>query len=260
MLKYGVNVSMVFTEYPFAERVRKTAEAGFKSFEFLFPRQFDMNEAYELKEKYGLEVQLFDPNVPPDGLYERGYLCIPGPEAEAEFFRSLEEALEVARKLGTKRLNNLFGNVVPGVAREQQRDVALERLKRAAKMAASDGIMILIEALNRFDFPKYYLTSSKEGFEIVDLVDEPNVKFQYDLYHLQLMEGNLVNTMRQNIAKIGHIQIADVPGRHEPGTGEINYPFVLRAIEEMGYDGYIGLEYIPSGKSEDSLKWIETVR
>jgi hydroxypyruvate isomerase len=260
MLKYGANLSMMFTEYPFAERVRKTAELGFKSFEFLFPRQFDMDECYALKEKYGLTVQLFDPNVPTEGPYMRGYLAMPGEEAESEFFRSLEEALRLTERLGTKLLNNLCGVRLDGVSKEKQTEIMVERLRKAAPMAASAGVTVMVEAINPYGMPGYFLNYSRDAFAIVDAVGSPNIKFQYDVYHLQIMEGNLTETITKNLDKIAHIQIADVPGRHQPGTGEINYPFLMRAIENAGYQGYVGLEYTPDGKSEDSLGWLQDVQ
>ncbi|MHB1131454.1 MAG: hydroxypyruvate isomerase family protein [Chloroflexota bacterium] len=260
MLKYGTNLTMMFTEYPFAERVRKTAELGFKSFEFLFARQFDMDECYALKEQYGLTVQLFDPNVPTDGPYMRGYLAMPGAEAESEFFRSLDDALRLADRLGTKLLNNLCGLRVDEVSKEKQTEIMVERLRKAAPLAASAGVTVMVEAINYFDMPGYFLNYSRDAFAIVDAVGSPNIKFQYDVYHLQIMEGNLTKTITQNLDKIGHIQIADVPGRHQPGTGEIHYPNLMGAIENAGYQGYVGLEYVPDGASEDSLSWLKDVR
>lgn len=260
MLKYGPNLSMLFTEYPFAERVRKTAELGFKSFEFLFPRQFDMDECYALKEQYGLTVQLFDPNVPVDGPYMRGYLCMPGREAEEAFLRSLEEALKVANRLGTKLFNTLVGIRLPEMPKEKQTELIVERLRKYAPLAATEGVTLMVEAINPYGAPGYFLNYSADGFAIVDAVGAPNVKFQYDIYHLQMMEGNLITTLTKNLDKIAHVQLGDVPGRHQPGTGEINFPNVLKALEAAGYQGYVGLEYVPEGPSEQSLAWLRDVK
>ncbi|MCL4467228.1 MAG: TIM barrel protein [Chloroflexi bacterium] len=260
MLKYGTNLSMMFTEYPFAERVRRTAELGFKSFEFLFPRQIDVDECFALKEEYGLTVHLFDPNVPADGPFKRGYLCLPGQEAEDGFRRSFDEALKVADKLGTKLFNTLVGLRVPEVSREKQTEIAIKRLQKVAPAAAAQGVTVMVEAINLYGMPGYFLNHSADGFAIVDAVGAPNVKFQYDIYHLQIMEGNLITTMTNNLDKIAHIQVADVPGRHQPGTGEINFPNVLKALEDAGYQGYIGLEYVPEGSSEQSLSWLKDLK
>ena len=257
MLRYGTNVTMMFTEYPFAERVRRTAQLGFKSFEFLFPRQIDVDECYALKEEYGLTVHLFDPNVPSDGPHKRGYLCMPGAEAEDGFLRSFEDALKVANKLGTRLLNTLVGLRVPELPKEKQTALVVERLRKVAPMAAGEGITVMVEAINPYGMPGYFLNYSAEGFAIVEAVGAPNVKFQCDIYHLQIMEGSLITTITKNMDKIAHIQVADVPGRHQPGTGEINYPNVLKAIEDAGYQGYMGLEYIPEGPSELSLGWMK---
>jgi len=251
MFTYGVNISMLFAEYPFLDRVQKVAEAGFSAFEFWFPSLYDMKALLEKKEQYGLEVALFNLNTPPS---RKGLLS--HPKEVAQFRESLDEAVSLARQLGCKRINTLAGNVLEGVSPEEQRDCALENLRYAANRLQGEGITLMFEALNLYDSPGYFLSNSREGFQWVEEVGSPLVKFQYDLYHMQLMEGNLVNTMKANLDKIGHIQIADVPGRHEPGSGEINYPFVLKALEAMGYSHFVNLEYIPSGKSEDSFAWL----
>jgi hydroxypyruvate isomerase len=251
MFTYGVNISLLFSEYPWPERIGKVAEAGFSAFEFWFPAQYDLNILQEKKEEFGLEVALFNLNTPPQ---LKGLLC--HPREVRQFRESLDEAISLAHRLGCHRINTLTGKVLDGFSREEQQDCALENLRYAAQRLEGEGITLVFEALNHYDNPGYFLTNSREGFRWVEEVGSPWVKFQYDLYHMQLMEGNLVNTMRANLDKIGHIQIADVPGRHEPGTGEINYPFVLKALEEMGYQGFVNLEYIPSGRSEDSFAWL----
>lgn len=251
MFTYGINISMIFSEVPFPDRIKKVAETGFSAFEFWFPSLYDMKLLQERKEKFGLEVALFNLNTPPN---TKGLLSNP---MELQQFRdSLGEAIALAHKLGCKRINTLTGNTLEGVSRDKQRECALDNLRYAAKRLEGEGITLMFEALNSFDSPGYFLCNSQEAFRWVEEVGSPLVKFQYDIYHMQLMEGNLISTIRGNIEKIGHIQIADVPGRHEPGTGEINYPLVLEALENAGYQGYVNLEYIPSGKSEDSFAWL----
>ncbi|MFH0872347.1 MAG: TIM barrel protein [bacterium] len=251
MFTYGVNISMIFAEYPFPDRVQKVAEAGFSAFEFWFPSLYDMKALKEQKERFGLEVALFNLNTPPN---MKGLLS--NPKEIKQFRESLEEAVALAHQLGCKRINTLTGNTLEGFSREEQTKCALDNLRYAGKRLEGEGITLMFEALNLYDSPGYFLSRSQEGFRWVEEAASPLVKFQYDLYHMQLMEGNLLNTLRANLDKIGHIQIADLPGRHEPGTGEINYPFVLKALEEMGYSGYVNLEYIPSEKSEDSFAWL----
>jgi hydroxypyruvate isomerase len=252
MYTFGVNISMVFTEYPFPDRVEKVAEAGFSAVEFWFPQLYDMEAFKRRKEESGgVEVALFNLNTPPN---TKGLLS--NPKETKQFQASLEEAITLAHQLGCKRINTLVGNVLEGISREEQTECALGNLRYAAKRLQGEGITLVFEALNLYDSPGYFLSNSREAFRWVEEVGSPLVKFQYDLYHMQLMEGNLLNTIRANLDKIGHIQIADVPGRHEPGTGEINYPFVLKVLADMGYSGYVNLEYIPSGKSEDSFAWL----
>jgi len=251
MFTYGVNISMLFAEHPFPDRIEKVAESGFSAFEFWFPSLYDMKALQEKKEEFGLEVALFNLNTPP---HMKGLLS--NPKEVQQFRESLDEAISLAHKLGCQRINTLTGNWLEGVSREKQRNCALDNLRYAAKRLAGEGITLMFEALNLYDSPGYFLSNSREAFQWVEEVASPLVRFQYDLYHMQLMEGNLINTMKANIDKIGHIQIADVPGRHEPGTGEIHYPLVLKALEEMGYSGYVNLEYVPSGKSEDSFAWL----
>jgi hydroxypyruvate isomerase len=169
---------------------------------------------------------------------------------------TVEDAVRTARRLGCRRLNVLAGNRVPGVSDEVMRRTVVENLRAAAPVARAVGITLLIEALNTWESPRYYLDRSRLGLEIVREVDQPNVRFQYDVYHMQRMEGELTTTLTSNLPWIGHVQIADVPGRHEPGTGEISFPHLLGALEAAGYDGYVGLEYRPSGKTEDALTWL----
>jgi hydroxypyruvate isomerase len=168
----------------------------------------------------------------------------------------LTRSLEYAETLNCPRLHAIVGNLPEGLAREAARASLVENLRYAAPLAAKAGVMLTIEAVNAGDFPFFYLRRSNEAFAILKEVDRPNVKFQFDFYHLQISEGNLTQTFRAHVGEIGHVQIADVPGRHQPGTGEINYPFVLHAIEDSGYEGFVGLEYIPHGHTDEALAWL----
>ncbi|HEY8449008.1 MAG TPA: TIM barrel protein [Bacillota bacterium] len=252
MIAYAVNVTHVYRDLPVAQQLQRVADNGFSAFELLFPQRIDVDELIAAKDRLGLKMVLFDLDF--DAEHPRGYLA--HPDAGDLFFARLNEAVSLARRLGVKMLNALVGLTVPGMSYQEQFDLVAQRLRQAAGTAEDEGITLLIEALNTYDNPGYFLRNSATGFAIVDAVGSPNVKFQYDVYHMQLMEGNLITTIREHIDKIGHIQIADVPGRHEPGTGEINYTNVLRAIEDAGYDGYVGLEYRPSSPDVDPFAWL----
>jgi len=253
VLRYSANISTLWRDIPLRERLEKVSRAGLHAFEFLFVSTFGLAELAAARGEFGLEVALFDLDIgDPTFKSSYGYLC--RPEAEAEFFRSLEQALSDATRLGCRRLNALVGRAVPDVPWERQRDLVVERLRRAAPDAADAGVTLLVEAISSHLLPGYLVNYSRQALDIVDLVSHPNVLFQYDVYHMQLMEGNLISTLRENVAKIGHVQIADVPGRHEPGTGEINFPNLLRALDETGYGGYVGLEYMSVGP--DPFHWM----
>ena len=250
-MRYAANLSLMFAEYDVMDRFKKAAEAGFTHVEMLFPFHFDLDQIErELKEN-GQTMILFDTDAGDFAGGDRGYLC--HPDKKEQFYQSVKDAIAIAPRLGTKLLNALAGKVPPGVSFEEARATVVENLKRAAPLAEDAGIVLMSEGLNSVQTPGYFLDNSKLGFEIVDEVGSPAVKFQYDVYHMQIMEGNLIDTIKANLSKIAHIQIADVPGRHEPGTGEINYPNVLKAIDESGYDGYVALEYVPAGGTVEGL-------
>lgn len=255
MLKLAPNISTLFSAGGARARIEAVARAGFRAFEFLQARSFDLEELDAARREHGMTAVLLNLESG-DGVARRGYLA--QPECEEEWLRSLDEGLEVARRLGVGRAHVLCGWERPEVGRERQRDLVVERLRRVAPMAADAGVTLLLEGLNTFDNPGYFLHHSWQGFEIVELVGHPNVRFQYDLYHMYQMEGNLGATVEANLSRIGHMQLADVPGRHEPGTGEINYPNVLRRIDAAGYTGYIGLEYRPI--ATDPFAWIAPIR
>ena len=251
MIYYAANITQLFQELPLAERFRRIAEAGFTAYELLFPQREDLAEVLTLQRRYGLELALFDLEVDPD--HPKGLLNC---RDEARFFARLDKAVHLAKKLDCRRLNALVGLARPDLSHQAQVDLIVDRLRRAADRVSTDGILLLIEALNVHDNPGYFLSSSRVGFDVVEAADRPNVLFQYDVYHMQIMEGNLVETIRRHVGAIGHVQIADVPGRHEPGTGEIDYPSVLHALEEAGYDGYVGLEYTCSSPQADPFAWL----
>jgi hydroxypyruvate isomerase len=251
MPRFAANLNLQFNEVPMLERYARAASAGFTQVEVLFPYRDGLDQVSDALRQQQLELVLFDTEPGDFASGERGYLCIPGQEAFLE--QTFRAGIEMARQLGCSRLNVLAGNLQEGVGWEDHRRTAVENLRRLAPLAEEVGIMLLIEALNAPANPRYFLTNSKLGFELVHEVGSPAVKFQYDAFHLQIMEGNLIETVTKNLPDIGHVQIGDVPGRHEPGSGEINYPNFFAALDRAGYDGFIGLEYIPAGDTEEGL-------
>jgi hydroxypyruvate isomerase len=254
MMRYAANLTMLFNEVPFLERFERAAAAGFRAVEFLFIHNVDQDAVARELGEHGLELVLFDPEGGDFAAGDRGYLCDPARRDHLQ--KTIEDAVATAVRMGCRRLNVLGGNRPPGVPERVLRRTAVDNLKRAAPLARQSGITLLVELLNTWESPRYFLDRLELGLDIVREVAEPNVRFQYDCYHVQRMEGQLVDGLVRNLPWIGHVQIADVPGRHEPGTGEIAYGSVLAALEKAGYDGYVGLEYRPSGKTEDSLAWL----
>ena len=254
MPRFAANLTIAFTEFPVMERFERAAALGFTHVEMLFPFHFDVDQIERELRRNRVALVLFDTDPGDWGAGERGYLC--DPSRTERFQESVKEAIDVAKRLGTHRLNALAGLVPAGVSFEEARATAIENLRRAAPLAERAGLILMSEGLNTFDVPGYFLSTSRLGFELVEAVGSPSVLFQWDAYHMQLMEGNLINTVKQRVRQIGHIQFADVPGRNQPGTGEINFPNLFRAIDESGYDGYVGIEYKPLGGTEESLGWL----
>jgi hydroxypyruvate isomerase len=252
--KFSANLSMLFTEAPFLDRFERAAKAGFEAVEFLFPYEWSQEELEARLSGYKLRLALFNLQPGDSDKGEWGLLSVPG--REASFRSGFDQALEIARRLGCRRIHAMFGNRVGGVPPEEQIGCAVENLRWASAPASKAGVTLLVEPLNAVDFPGFFLHRTNEVLGILDKVDRENVRLQYDVYHAQMTEGNLIASLRAHIDRIGHIQIADVPGRHEPGTGEINYPAVFSALEDLGYDGYVGLEYRPATTTEESLGWM----
>jgi hydroxypyruvate isomerase len=254
-LKFSANLSMLFGETFFLERFERAAAAGFTTVEFMFPYGEGIPEIKTRLETLNLKLALF--NLPPGELEMGEWGTLSNPRRRDFFQRSFESALDAAVQLDCSLLNMMYGQREEDLSLEAQAECAMENLAWAAPKAAQDGVTLLLEPLNPSDFPRYALHSTAQALEVIQNVSHPQVGLQYDLYHAQMTEGNLINTIRANLNHIRHIQLADVPGRHEPGTGEINFPVVFAALEGLGYDGYIGLEYRPLGGSEESLEWLE---
>lgn len=254
MLRFNANVTIAFTEYPFYERFARVAKAGFSAVELMSPFKYDLDRIVEAIQEAGLEVVQFNFLDGDLAQGERGHAS--HPEKQAEWREALIEALDLGARLQARQINSLVGVSLEDVPRTTQIECLIENLHWALPYLKKAGLPLMVEALNSYDNPGYLLSSSHGVLGVLDRVNSPYIKFQYDVYHMQRMEGDLVRTLRACLSRIGHIQIADNPGRHEPGTGEINYRFVLKTLEKLGYDGYIGLEYIPSTTTEDSLQWL----
>lgn len=254
-MRFCPNVSMLFKEVDLTERFGRAAEAGFSAVEFWWPSGEDLDDVEAAIKDAGLEVPLFnfDAGDMPNG--DRGQLS--NPERQQEFRDNVPVALELARNLGCTRLNALVGLDLDDVGTEEQLELARENVGWAADQAAEHDIDVMIEAVNTFENGPYLLYTTGQAVEFVRSVGRENVRIQHDFYHMQRMEGNLVANLREHIGSIGHVQVADSPGRGEPGTGEIHHPYLLAALEDLGYDGYVGLEYNPTTeKTEESLAWL----
>jgi hydroxypyruvate isomerase len=257
MPKFAANLTMMFNEVAFPERFAAAAKAGFKAVEFLFPYDHAPKEVAQWLKENKLENVLF--NLPPGNWAagERGMAALPG--REEEFRASVARALEYAQALGTQRLHVMAGLLPAGADRNRCREVYIENLRHAAREAGKHGRMVLIEPINTRDIPGYFLNTQAEGHAIREAVGEPNLKVQMDFYHAQIVEGDLTMTFKKYFDGVGHIQIAGVPNRHEPDDGEVNYRHLFRLLDELGYDGWVGCEYRPRGRTEDGLGWLKTL-
>ena len=255
MLKFSANLTMLFKEVDFLDRFERASRAGFKGIEFLLPYEWKAAELTERLDKHGLEQVLF--NLPAGDWAggERGIACLPG--REGEFQEGVGLAINYAKALRCSRLNCLIGITPKEAPPEKVRQTLVDNLQFAATALGKENITLLIEPLNSQDIPGFYLVHTRDTLQLMKEVGHPNIRLQYDIYHMQIMEGNLTKTILDNLPLIAHIQLGDNPGRHEPGTGEINFPNLFRFIDEAGYDGWIGCEYNPAGVTEDGLGWVK---
>jgi len=254
MPKFAANLTMLFTEIDFLARFAAAARSGFTAVEYLFPYAYPKEQLAETLRKHGLTQVLH--NLPAGDWErgERGIAC--HVDRIGEFQEGVERAIEYASALGCKQVNCLAGIAPECVSPARTREVFVSNMKYAAPRLAGHGIKLLMEPINTFDIPGFFLNRSAQAVEIMAEVAEPNLYLQYDVYHMQMMEGNLAATIAANLARIAHIQVADVPGRHEPGTGEINYKFLFQHLDKIGYQGWVGCEYKPLAKTEDGLGWL----
>lgn len=258
MQRFAANLSMMYAERPFLERFGAAAADGFKAVEFLFPYDFAPEQIASQLREHDLVQALF--NLPPGdwAAGERGMASLPG--REAEFAEGVERALAYARATGCRRLHAMAGKVPPGTdpaGLQAMQATYVSNLRHAARRVGGAGITLLIEPINSRDMPGYFLHHQQQAHDIVAEVGEPNLKVQMDLYHCQIMEGDLARRIEGHFDGIGHIQIASVPARHEPDEGEVNYPYLFDLLERLGYTGYIGCEYNPRAGTSTGLGWLQ---
>jgi 2-dehydrotetronate isomerase len=255
MPRFAANLTMMYPEHGFPDRIAAAARDGFSAAECLFPYDLPAAELKARLDASGMELVLF--NAPPGdwAAGERGLASLPG--REDEFRRGIEKALDYARVLGNRRLHVMAGLRAADVAPEAQRALYLRNLAWAAQAAASEDITILIEPINPRDMPGYLLNRQDDAQAIRAELGQPNLKVQFDCYHCQIVEGDLTMKLRRDIGGIGHVQIAGVLERHEPDSGELNYPYLFALLDELGYAGWIGCEYRPRGATSAGLGWLQ---
>ena len=254
-MRFCPNLSMLFREVDFVDRFDRAASAGFSAVEFWWPSGEDLDGVQAAIRDSGLGVALFnfDAGDMPSG--DRG--LVSDPARREEFRENVPVALEMARSVGCRRVNALVGLELEGMDPDEQLDLARDNVGWAADRARQHGIEVMIEAVNTFENGPYLLATTGAAADFLERVGRENVKLQYDAYHMQRMEGNVVATLRDRIGRIGHIQVADSPDRGEPGTGELNYRYIFAALADLPYDGWIGLEYKPTGETtEESFRWL----
>jgi hydroxypyruvate isomerase len=256
MPKFAANLSFLFTDSPFAERFARAAAAGFLGVEYLFPYEYPAHQVADWLKAAELEQVLF--NLAPGDWTagERGLACLP--QRQGEFAESVEQALNYAVVLDCQRLHCMAGLRPAGVDAALLEATYIANVRYAADRLATIGATLMIEPINsRIDMSGYWLDSVDQAFRLQKAVDRNNVKVQYDIYHAQIIAGDLARTLEAHIEQIGHIQIADNPGRHEPGTGEINYPFLFEWLDRIGYVGWVGCEYKPMTTTDAGLGWFK---
>ncbi|MFF3495507.1 2-oxo-tetronate isomerase [Streptomyces sp. NPDC002795] len=260
MPRFAANLSTLYPEYEFLDRFAAASADGFEAVEYLFPYAYGSGELRARLDEHGLRQVLF--NAPPgdwDG-GERGIAALPGRASEVR--EGVEKALEYAAALGSPRVHMMAGLVPEGMSRAECRDTYLTNLAYAAEQAAPAGVDILIEPINTRDMPGYFLNHQADAHAVVREVGAANLKVQLDLYHCQIVEGDLTATLRRDLptGRVGHLQIAGVPDRHEPDAGELNLRHLMHAVDALGFSGWIGCEYFPKAGTSEGLGWLKNIR
>ncbi len=255
MPRFAANLTMLFNEAAFLDRFALAAEAGFEAVEFLFPYAYSAQDIRQRLDAHGLHLVLH--NLPPGDwdAGERGIAC--HPDRVDEFRTGVAQGVSYAKALGVGQLNCLAGKAPAGIADEVLRQTLVSNLTFAARAFKDAGLRLLLEPINSFDIPGFYVSRTAHALSLLDEVGADNAYLQYDIYHAQRMEGELAATFTQHLSRIGHMQLADNPGRHEPGTGEINFPFLFDHLDRLGYSGWIGCEYKPTTTTAAGLGWVK---
>jgi len=254
MLQFSANLSFLFPELPFLDRFAAARAAGFHGVEYMFPYAFATADIAARLHDNGLQQVLFNLPAGDWDAGERGIASHPG--RDEEFREGVGRALEIAARLGCRRLNCLAGLRLPAISEAEQLAVLVANLRFAAAACARAGVQLLVEPINsRLDMPGFWLDTPAKAVACLDAAGHENLFLQFDVYHVQVMTGDLANQLTRLLPRIAHLQVADLPGRHQPGTGEINYPFLFRHLEALGYAGWIGCEYRPLGSTAESLAW-----
>lgn len=254
MPRFAANLSMLFTEHPFEERFFHAARAGFRAVEYLFPYDYEPEKLAALLRENNLEQVLF--NMPPGDWAngERGLAALPG--REAEFAAGVETALRYARALNCPRLHAMAGILPEGADRAEAERVYKANIRLAATRLAAQGLTLCLEPINQRSMPGYFLSTVGQAAAYIEELDAPNVQLQFDYFHVQMQEGCVALKFREHFDIIGHCQLAGVPERHEPDTGELNYAYLFAQADALGYAGYIGCEYTPAGDTAEGLGWL----
>lgn len=254
MPDFAVNLSMLFTELPLIERFQAAAQAGFRKVEIQFPYELSIEQIRQQLDTNDLQLILINAPAGNWAAGERGIAC--HASRRDEFRQGLNLACKYASNLNCGMINVLSGITPANCSSEEAEEAFIDNLKYAGALLEKSGIQLVAEAINTQDIPGFLLHNSQQAFDLFDRVGQSNLKLQYDIYHMQIMEGNLIHTLSNNLHRIGHIQFADVPGRHEPQTGELNFANIFKAIDDMGYSGPLSLEYIPATTTLSGLSWM----
>jgi hydroxypyruvate isomerase len=258
MPKFAANLSMMFQEAPFLDRFAAASDAGFQAVEYLFPYDYEPDVVAGKLRENRMENVLF--NMPPGNWSagERGIAAIPG--REEEFRAGVAKALVYAERLGVKRLHAMAGIPPAAVSPASCRATLIQNLKYAAGELAPRGITLLLEAINTRDIPGFFINTQADSFAVCAAVNAHNLKMQMDCYHMQVMEGDLAKKLKHYAPHCGHVQIAGAPERNEPDTGEVRYDYIFRLLDDIGYQGWVGCEYRPAGRTVDGLAWFQPFR
>ena len=255
MPKFAANLSMMFNEADFLDRFKAAAAAGFRGVEYLFPYAYPKEQLVEQLGLHGLTQVLHNLPAGDWAKGERGIAVLP--ERVGEFQEGVGKAIDYAKALGCRQLNVLAGIAPGGLEPDKLRETLVANLRFAGQELKGHGIKLLVEAINTFDIPGFYVSRTQQTLDLISAAGDDNLFIQYDIYHMQRMEGELAATLEKHLPRVAHLQLADNPGRHEPGTGEINYPFLFNHIDRLGYTGWIGCEYKPATSTLEGLDWFK---